>query len=110
MFMHFLLPGAGHMAQPGTGQYEGGVAVREAAHYTGTAADLPVEPFNDVIGLDTGPVFPWKLTVGQSLLNTIRYLPGNLLQLHGAQFFYHGSGFLPGRFLALLGVDRLEHL
>ena len=40
------------MAQPGTDQHEGGVAVREAAHHTGTAADLQVEPFNDVISTD----------------------------------------------------------
>ena len=56
MFMHFLLPGAGHMAQPGTDQHEGGVAVREAAHHTGTMADFPVEPLNDVIGTDAGSV------------------------------------------------------
>ena len=46
----FVAPlGAGHMAQPGTDQHEGGVAVRETAHYTSAAADLPVQPFNDVI-------------------------------------------------------------
>ena len=56
--------GTGHMAQPGTDQHEGGVAVREAAYHAGTAADLPVEPFNDVIGTDAGPVFAGKIAVG----------------------------------------------
>ena len=52
--------GTSHMAQPGTDQHEGGVAVREAAHHTGTAADLPVKPFHDVISTDTGPMFTGK--------------------------------------------------
>ena len=34
--------GASHMAEPGTDQHESRVAVREAANYTGAAADLPV--------------------------------------------------------------------
>ena len=36
LHIHVLLVtplGAGHMAQPGTDQHEGGVAVREAAHH-----------------------------------------------------------------------------
>ena len=36
------------MAQPGTDQHEGGVAVRETAYHPSAAADLPVQPFNDV--------------------------------------------------------------
>ena len=78
----FVAPlSAGHMTKPGTDQHEGGVAIRETAHHTGAAADLPVESFHDIVGSDTGPVFTWKLTVGQSLLNTILYLLGSLLQL-----------------------------
>ena len=39
----FIAPlGAGHMAQPCTDQHKGRVAVRETAHHTGAAADLPV--------------------------------------------------------------------
>ena len=41
--------GTGYMAQPGTDQHEGGVAVRETAHYTSAAADLPVQPFNTLL-------------------------------------------------------------
>ena len=59
------------MAQPGTDQHEGGVAVREAAHHTGTAADLPVEPLNDVIGTDASPVFTGKIAVSQRFLNAV---------------------------------------
>ena len=57
--------GAGHMAQPGTDQHEGGVAVRETAHHTGTASDLPVEPFNNIVGSDASPVFAGKIAVGR---------------------------------------------
>ena len=59
LHVHVLLVaplGAGHMAQPGTDQHKGGIAVRETAHHTGTAADLPVESFN------TSPCFAVKLT------------------------------------------------
>ena len=47
LHIHILLvaPLGDHMAQPGTDQHEGGVAVRETAHYTSAAADLPVQPF-----------------------------------------------------------------
>ena len=49
--------GTGHMAEPGTDQHEGGVAVRETAYHPGAAADLPVEPFYDIVGTDANPVF-----------------------------------------------------
>ena len=71
---HILLVaplGVGHMAQLSTDQHEGGVAVRETAHHAGTAADLPVEPFNDVVGTDAGPVFTEKIAVGKRLLNCL---------------------------------------
>ena len=51
LHIHVLLVaplGAGHMTQPGTDQHESRVTVRETAHYTGTAADLPVQPFNNI--------------------------------------------------------------
>ena len=112
LHVHVLLVaplGTSHMAQPGTDQHQSGVAVREAAHHTGAAADLPVQSLNDIIGLDTGPVFTWKLTVGQSFLNAVLHLPGGLLQFRAAQLLHHGSGFLSGSFPALLGVECLEH-
>lgn len=71
-------------------------------------ADLPVGPFNDVIGTDAGPVFTGKIAVSQRFLDAILYLLSGLFLLHSAQLLHHGSGFLPGSFLAFLGVDRLE--
>lgn len=56
--------GTGHMAQPGTDQHEGRVAIWETAHHTGAAADLPVEPLNDIISADASPVFAGKITIG----------------------------------------------
>ena len=75
LHVHVLLVaplGTGHMAQPGTDQHEGGVAVRETAHHAGMVADFPVEPLNDVIGTDAGPVFTGEIAVGKRLLK-IRY-------------------------------------
>ena len=45
LHVHVLLVaplGAGHIAQSSTDQHEGGVAVREGAYHTSTAANLPV--------------------------------------------------------------------
>ena len=59
LHVHVLLVaplGTGHMAEPGTDQHEGGVAVREGTHHTGTAGDLPVEPLDHIVGSDPGPM------------------------------------------------------
>ena len=69
------------MAQSGTDQHEGGVAVRKTPHHPSAAADLPVEPLNDVIGTDASPVFAGKIAVGKRLLNAIFHLLSGLLQL-----------------------------
>ena len=102
--------GAGHMAQSGTDQHEGRVAVREGLHHAGTSADIPVQPFNHVVRADPGPVLIEKITVGQRFLNTVFHLFGGFFQLHCLQFGHHSFRFFTGSFLALLGVDRLEHL
>ena len=68
LHVHVLLVaplGASHMAQPGTDQHEGRVAVRKAAYHTSAAADLSVQPLNDIVGADTGPVLTGKIAVGQ---------------------------------------------
>lgn len=72
------------------------------------AADLPVESLKTIVGVDTGPVFAGKITVGQSLLDVIFRLFSGLFQLHGTQFLHHGFGFLPSSLLAFPGLDRLE--
>ena len=74
LHVHILLVaplGAGHMAQAGADQHQSRIAVRETAHYPGAAANLPVEPLNDIVGADTSPVFAGKVAVGKSLLNAI---------------------------------------
>ena len=81
LHVHVLLVaplGTGYMAQPGTDQHEGRVAIRETAHHTGTAADLPVQPLNYIVGSDASPVFAGEITVGQRFLNAILHLLGGL--------------------------------
>ena len=68
LHIHVLLVaplGARYMAEPGTDQHQSRIAIREAAHYSGAAADLPVEPFHDIVGADTSPVFAGKVAIGQ---------------------------------------------
>ena len=101
--------GARHMAEPRADQHQGGVAVRERSHHAGSAADLPVQPLDHVVGADTRPMLAGKIAVGQRLFNAVLDLLGSLLQLHGAQLGDHGLCLLAGCFFALLGMDRLEH-
>ena len=96
--------------QPGADKHEGRIAVRETANHTGAAADLPVQPFNNIVCTDAGPVFAGEIAIGKRLLNAVLHLISRLFQLHSTQFFYHSFGLRSGCFLALLGVDRLEHL
>ena len=52
LHIHVLLVAplrTGHMAQPGTDQHEGGIAVGETAHHTGAAANFSIQPFYDII-------------------------------------------------------------
>ena len=55
--------GTGHMSQAGADQHEGRIAVEEGPCYAGTAADLPVQPLNDIVGADAHPVFTGKIAV-----------------------------------------------
>ena len=113
LHIHVLLVaplGAGYMAQPGTDQHQGRITVRETVYHPSAAADLPVQPFNDIIGTDAGPMFTGEIAVSQRFLNAILHLLRGLFLLHRAQLLHYGFGLLPGCFLALLSVDRLEHL
>ena len=113
LHVHILLVaplGAGHMAQAGADQHKGRVTIREAAHHTGAAADLPVQSLNHIIGADASPVLAGKISVGQCLFNAVLHFLGSLFQFHGAKFFHHSFRFLPSGFFALLGMDRFEHL
>ena len=98
-----------HMAQPGIDQRESRIAARQTANHTG-AVDLPVQPFNDIVGTDKGPVFAVKSAVVQRFFNAVRHLLGSLFQLHGTQLFYHSSGFISSSSFAFLDVNRFEYL
>ena len=102
--------GTGHMAEPGADQHEGRIAIRETAHHPGAAADFPVEPFNHIVCADTSPVFAGKVAVSQGLLNTVLNFLGGLFQFHGTKFLHNCFGLLTGSLLALLGMNRFEHL
>ena len=112
LHIHVLLVaplGTRHMAQAGADQHKGRITVRESAHHTSAATDLPVKSLNDIIGADPSPMLGGKVTVGQCFLNAVLYLFSGLLQLHSPQLGNHSPGLFSGRFLALLGVDCFEH-
>ncbi len=113
LHIHVLLVatlGTGYMAQPGTDHHKGRVTVRKTAHHTSAAADLPVQPLNDIVGADASPVLAGKVAVGKSLFDPILHLLSGLFQLHGAQFFHHSLSLFSGSSFALLRMDRPEHL
>ncbi len=58
------LLGVGHIMQPSADQHESVVAIRETTHDTSAATNLPVEPFNDVIGMDASLVLIGKIAAG----------------------------------------------
>ena len=77
---------ARYMAKPGADQHQSRVAVRERSHHASSAADLPIQPLNHVVGTDARPMLAGKIAVGQRFLDTVLDLLGSFLQLHGAQF------------------------
>jgi len=112
LHVHVLLVAplcACHMAQSGADRHESLVAVVETAHHTGTAADLPVQPLNAVVGPDASPMFGRKVCVGQRLFHAILKLLCSLFQFQRTEFCHHRFCLFTGGFFALLGVDRLEH-
>ena len=54
---------ARHMAEPGTDQHQGGVAVRECPHHPRPSADLTVQPLDHVVGADARPMLAGKIAV-----------------------------------------------
>ena len=53
----FVAPlGFNHMAQPGTYQHKGKIAIKETTHYSGAAANLSVQLLDDVVGADESPM------------------------------------------------------
>ena len=43
---------AGHMTKPGTSQHQGRVSIGEGSDDTISAANLPIELLNDIVGSD----------------------------------------------------------
>ena len=104
LHIHVLLVaplGADYMAEPGTDQHQSRIAIREAAHYSGAAADLPVEPFNDIVGADTSPVFAGKVAVSKRLFNAVFCLLCSLAQLHGTKLLRHRFSLLSSNVIKL---------
>ena len=66
MFMYFLLPplGSGYMTQPGTDQHQCRISIREGTDYPRPEPDLPVHPFDHIVGSDLRPVLRGKVAVG----------------------------------------------
>ena len=94
--------GARHVAKSGADQHQGGIAVRERPHHTGTPADLTVQPLDHVVGADARPVLIGESRVSQRLLQPILHLFRCLGQLHFTQGRNHI--LLNGRPLHLRGT------
>ncbi len=112
LHVHVLLVaplGARHMAQPRTDQHQGGVPIRKRPHHPCPAMDLPVQPLDHIVGADARPVFTEKIAVGQSFLDAVLDLFGDLFQFHGSQLGNNSLRLPTGGLFALLCMDRLKH-
>ena len=87
------------VAEPGADQHQGRVPARERPHHAGPAADLTVQPLDQVVATDARPVLAGKSAVGQrflctilghSLLSPFRMVCGNFIlpELACYVFFY----------------------
>ena len=84
--------GTGNMAQSGTDQHQGRIAIREGAHHSSTAANLPVQSFNDIIGTDSGPMLKRRIAVSQRLFHAVLNLLGSSLRNAAKIEEYHDFG------------------
>ena len=69
LHIHVLLVaplGAGHVAQPGANQHQSRATIRERAHHTGSAANLPVQPFNHIVGANLRTMLIGKIAISKS--------------------------------------------
>ena len=100
----------GNMSEAGTNEHQRRVAIRKATDNPCTSANLPVQPFDDVVRSNPRPVLRWEFAVSQRLINAVFNLLRSLFQLHLSELLYNKLCLFTGRFLALLGMDRFEHL
>ena len=54
---------SGYMMEPGTDQHQSGVAVWEGSNHPRPAPNLPVHPFDHIVGSDLRPVLRGKVAV-----------------------------------------------
>ena len=101
--------GTRDMPESGRHQHQGRSTVREVANHPGPSPDLPVHPFQNIIGSDPYPVIPWECHVGQRFVDSFPQGLGSRPLAQGQQLGYHLLGLFLGRFLAFLGLDGLEH-
>ena len=99
-----------HTTQSGAVQHQRRISVREGSKHPRPAPDLPVHPLDHIVGSDLHPMLGGEVTVSQRFLDAIRYFLRSLRQFHGLQLGNNCGSLLSGRLLALLGMDRLEHL
>ena len=57
------------MAEPGTDQHQGRVAIGECPHHPRPPADLTVQPLDHVVGADARPVLAGKIAVAEANRN-----------------------------------------
>ena len=62
---------ARYMAKPGADQHQSRVTVKERSYHAGSAADLPIQPLDHIVGADARPMLAGKIAVGQSFLNAV---------------------------------------
>ena len=112
MFMYFLVP---HWV-PAIWRSRAQTSMRaelpsgKLPSTTGTATDLPVQPFNNIANTNMKPVFTGIIAVNQCSRNAILHSFCSLFQLHRAQLLHLAFGLFTFSSLALLGMDCLEYL
>ena len=100
--------GARHMAEPGTDQHQGGIAIRERPYHTGTSANLTVQPLDHIVGADTCPMLAWKVAVGKRFFNAILHFLRCFFQLHRFQLGDDSFCFFTGGIFIFLCMDCLK--
>ena len=99
-----------NVPRPGADQHQRRVPVWETAYHARPAADFAGQPFNDIVGADSRPVFRGEVAVSQRFFYTVLNLFSGFLALHRLPFRYDSFGLLARGLFALLRMDRLEHL
>ena len=80
-------------------QHKGRVDVWEATYHLGTAANLPIQPLNYIIGADSSPVLTGKIAVSQRFLNAIFHLLCGFLSFMKRSFSTTALAFSRAAFL-----------